>query len=173
MHSSTPRFLAFVLALLTAGVLVGVALAHTGGGNAATTMTHDTTHTEPLGSNVMPFDVERSTHLFRRLKNGGVQLVVTDDPSDLEQVNLIRSHLRKERRRFSRGDFGDPETIHGHHMPGLAELKRGYRRITVAYRPRTGGAALRYRTRSRRLVSALHKWFEAQVHDHAPHAELR
>jgi hypothetical protein len=58
-------------------------------------------------------------------------------------------------------------------MPGLTELERGFRRITVVYRPRAGGAALRYRTRSRGMVSALHKWFAAQVHDHAPNAELR
>jgi hypothetical protein len=173
MDRSSPRLLAVALAFLIAGALVAVALAQTGGGDAATTMTHDTSHTEPLGSDVMPFDVERSTHLFSRLEDGGVQLVVTDDPSDREQVSLIRSHLRKERRLFSRGDFGDPTIIHGHQMPGLAELKRGYRRITVAYRSRTGGAALRYRTRSGGMVSALHKWFAAQVHDHAPYADLR
>lgn len=170
---SSSRRLAVALGFLIAGALVAAALAQTGGGGAATTMTHDTSHTEPLGSGVMPFDVERSTHVFRRLKDGGVQLVVTDDPSDHAQVGLIRSHLRKERRRFSRGDFSDPTTIHGHRMPGLAVLKRRYRQITVEYRPRANGAALRYRMRSRRIVSALHKWFAAQVHDHAPYAELR
>jgi hypothetical protein len=173
MDRSSPRLLAVALAFLIAGALVAVALAQTGGGGAATTMTHDTSHTEPLGSDVMPFDVERSTHLFSRLEDGGVQLVVTDDPSDREQVSLIRSHLRKERRRFSRGDFSDPTTIHGHRMPGLAAIKRRYRQITVAYRPRANGAALRYRTQRRRIVSALHKWFAAQVHDHAPYADLR
>jgi hypothetical protein len=58
-------------------------------------------------------------------------------------------------------------------MPGLAAIKRRYRQITVAYRPRANGAALRYRTQRRRIVSALHKWFAAQVHDHAPYADLR
>jgi hypothetical protein len=89
MDRSSPRFLAAALTLLTAGVLVAAALAQTGGGDAATTMTHDPSHTEPLGSGVMPFDVERSTHVFRQLKDGGVQLIVTDDPNDLEQVRLI------------------------------------------------------------------------------------
>jgi hypothetical protein len=162
------------LGLLALGVLVSVALAQgVAEDPAGTTMTHDESHMQPLGSDVMPFDIERSTHIFRHLHDGGTQLIVTDDPSDAEQVRLIRSHLRKERRRFAHGDFGDPTAIHGHDMPGLAELKRGYRRVKITYRRRTGGALLRYRTESRRMVRALHDWFVAQVHAHAPYAELR
>jgi hypothetical protein len=168
------RLRAAALGLLALGMLVGVALAQGDDqGDGGTTMTHDDSHTQPLGSGVMPFDIERSTHIFKRLHHGGTQLIVTDDPSDTEQVGLIRSHLRKERRRFAHGDFGDPTAIHGHDMPGLAKLKRGYRHITVTYRRRAGGAMLRYRTKSRRMVKALHEWFVAQVHAHAPYAELR
>ena len=177
------RFLASAIGLLMLGALVGVAVAQGTGDDPGTTMTHDGTtmthdgshtHTQPLGSGTMPFDVERSKHVFRRMHDGGVQVVAnTDGAVDVEQVRLIRSHLRKERRRFSHGDFSDPTAIHGHHMPGLAALKRGYRRINVTYRPRKAGAALRYRTKSRHMVRVLHKWFAAQVHDHAPYAELR
>jgi hypothetical protein len=162
--------------LLALGALVGVALAQgTRNEPADTTMTHDGSRTDkqPLGSDRMPFDIERSTHVFRRLHDGGVQLVATDNPADVEQVHLIRSHLRRERHRFSHGNFADPTAIHGHDMPGLAALKRGYRRVKVTYRPRRAGAALRYRTKRRRMVKALHEWFAAQVHDHAPYAELR
>jgi len=175
MTRSRTRTTAAAIGLLALGALVGVALAQGAGDDpAGTTMTHvgSDMHTQPLGSDRMPFDIERSTHVFRRLRNGGVQLVVSDDPADAEQVRLIRSHLLKERRRFAHGDFRDPSAIHGHDMPGLAQLKRGYRRVKVTYRPRTGGAALRYRTKSRRMVEALHEWFAAQVHDHAPYAKL-
>lgn len=97
--------------------------------------------------------------------------MVADEPDDDEQIALIREHLTKEARAFARGDFDDPAEIHGHEMPGLHALQRGYREIEVAYSPIDGGGRIRYRTRSRALVDALHEWFEAQLMDHGSHAE--
>jgi hypothetical protein len=31
------------------------------------------------GSEVMPFDLERTTHIFEKLENGGLQQVISDD----------------------------------------------------------------------------------------------
>lgn len=122
------------------------------------------------GAEVMPFDLDRTTHLFDPRPDGGVQKVVADDPADRRQVALIREHLRDEARRFSRGDFGDPEAIHGHDMPGLATLRSRYEDITVELTPAPGGAVLRYRSDSPAVVDALHLWFEAQLMDHGAHA---
>ena len=44
------------------------------------------------GMQVMPFDLERTTHIFEKLENGGLQQVVSDD-GDAEQIALIRMHL--------------------------------------------------------------------------------
>ena len=76
----------------------------------------------------MPFDLERTTHRFEKLADGGVQTVVTDD-GDREQIGLVRTHLRKEARLFRQGVFTDPVTIHGPNMPGVAELEAGASRI--------------------------------------------
>lgn len=123
------------------------------------------------GAEVMPFDLERTTHVFEPLADGGLQSVVADDPNDREQVTLIRRHLRKEARAFSNGDFSDPEHIHGSGMPGLDQLKVGYKEISVGFSSTATGAQIRYRTDSPGLVVALHAWFQAQLMDHGDHAQ--
>jgi hypothetical protein len=122
------------------------------------------------GAEVMPFDLDRTTHVFTATPDGGVQTVVADEP-DETQVSLVRAHLREEADRFARGDFGDPARIHGEDMPGLAELRAGHHEISVAYDEVGGGARLTYRTDDAALVDALHRWFDAQVADHGDHAE--
>ncbi len=62
------------------------------------------------GTQVMPFDLERTTHTFTDLPTGGREVVVSDD-GDAEQIALIRLHLEKEARRFASGDFSDPARI--------------------------------------------------------------
>lgn len=122
------------------------------------------------GKEVMPFDLDATTHTFTDTDNGGVQLVTADDPGDERQVELIRGHLRDEKARFSRGDFDDPAAIHGEDMPGVAELAAGYDRITVTYAERPAGAELAYTSDDPELVDAIHAWFERQVMDHGEHA---
>ncbi len=123
------------------------------------------------GSAVMPFDLEKTTHVFEPAPDGGVQRVVADDPADRQQIELIRRHLAAEARAFAAGDFGDPAKIHGHDMPGLEELSRNYERIDVEYTPIEAGGRISYTTSSPRLVDAVHSWFEAQLMDHGSHAE--
>jgi hypothetical protein len=123
------------------------------------------------GSQVMPFDLERTTHRFAKAATGGIQTVVADNTSDAEQIRLIREHLVAEIAKFQRGDFGDPSTIHGSEMPGLADLTAGYQRITTTYTELPDGARITYTTGEPPLVQALHAWFDAQVNDHGTHAE--
>lgn len=125
------------------------------------------------GAQVMPFDLEATTHVFTKNHTGGIQLVTADRPDDQTQIALIRAHLRAERDKFAQGDFGDPAAIHGHDMDGVAELEAGYADITVSYTQRTDGAQLTYETDDPELVNAIHSWFDRQVMDHAAHAETR
>jgi hypothetical protein len=118
----------------------------------------------------MPFDLERTTHIFEPREDGGLQTVTADDPADAEQVRLIQQHLQAEAARFQRGDFADPASIHGASMPGLAELQAGAGRIQVVYAALPNGGQIRYTTADAGLISALHAWFAAQLADHGPHA---
>lgn len=134
---------------------------------------HDTTreeHVAARGASVMPFDLDRTTHVFEKMRSGGRQQVISDD-GDSTQVALIRSHLAEEAVRFSRGDFGDPKSIHGEHMPGLQALAGGYDRIDIAYSAIPNGGQILYTANDPKLISALHAWFDAQLADHGAHAQ--
>ncbi|MBX2862260.1 MAG: hypothetical protein KTR27_01790 [Leptolyngbyaceae cyanobacterium MAG.088] len=123
-----------------------------------------------LGAQVMPFDLERTTHHFEALQDGGLQTVVVDNPVEVEQVKLIQQHLQKETAKFQAGDFSDPAAIHGDTMPGLKHLMSGYRDLQVEYTPLPDGGQIRYTAQHPNLVSALHDWFAAQRSDHGHHA---
>lgn len=123
------------------------------------------------GAEVMPFDLEATTHRFTNTDEGGVQVVTADDPADQTQIGLIREHLLEERASFAIGDFDDPAQIHGHDMPGVAELTTGYTDIDVTYAETPAGAQLTYTTTRSELVDAIHAWFDRQLGDHGDDAE--
>ena len=123
------------------------------------------------GARVMPFDLSKTSHVFQDLPDGGLQTVTANDPADTLQLRLIRSHLREEAEKFSRGDFDDPMAIHGHAMPGVAELRQGFRRFAVRFDSIAAGATLRYTSNDSALVQVLHRWFAAQRADHGGGAD--
>jgi hypothetical protein len=123
------------------------------------------------GAEVMPFDLDATTHVFTKTDRGGVQVVTADDPGDQRQIDLIREHLTEERDGFARGDFDDPAQIHGHDMPGVAELTAGYADVVVTYAEAPAGAELTYTTDDAALVDAIHAWFDRQLLDHGDDAE--
>ncbi|HVM51938.1 MAG TPA: hypothetical protein VM262_01960 [Acidimicrobiales bacterium] len=163
-----PRLFVFVI-VAAIGAGAGVVLVVGGGHDDG-----DRTAREELvaerGAQVMPFDLEATTHHFEPTDFGGVQRVVADDATDRRQIDLIRAHLRAEVDRFRAGDFGDPALIHGHDMPGLAVLEANAHTLEITYRVLDDGAEVTYRSRDERTVAALHDWFAAQLADHGAHA---
>ncbi len=123
------------------------------------------------GGEVMPFDLDATTHYFEPSEDGGLETVLADDPSDSEQIELIQQHLREEAAAFARGEFDDPAQIHGEDMPGLATLEAKADEIGIEYFSRDDGAEIRFTTDDPILVTALHDWFAAQTSDHGAHAD--
>jgi len=119
-----------------------------------------------LGGQVMPFDLNRTTHIFDMTDAGGVQRVVAKDANDTEQIALIQQHLQHEAMQFRAGNFADPATLHGTDMPGLQDLTAGASKITVEYTALANGAQITFTTPDEHLVTALHQWFGAQLSDH-------
>lgn len=123
------------------------------------------------GSHVMPFDLEKTTHIFSKTDAGGIQQVIAKDQSDSGQINLIRLHLSEIAKAFKQGDFSNPEKIHGATMPGLAELRAAKPgQIKIVYKELPDGAEITYATHIEKLRRAIHQWFDAQLSDHARHA---
>jgi hypothetical protein len=150
----------FLLPLALAAISVSPALAQT----RQQTVRERSAH-------VMPFSMDATMHQFEPTKNGGLMVVTVHD-RDARQVALVRTHLQKEAAAFGRGDYADPAYIHGKNMPGLASLSAGASRITVRYTQLGDGAAIAFRTADPSLISALHRWFAAQLSDHGHDAMM-
>lgn len=118
----------------------------------------------------MPFDMTRTVHIFKMTEAGGIQSVIAKDRADTAQITLIRQHLREEASRFQRGDYADPATLHGDAMPGLKELQQGAQRIRVTYSELPVGAEMVFETSDVHLLTAIHRWFGAQVSEHGADA---
>ena len=118
------------------------------------------------GTQIMPFDLNQTTHIFTATSVGGVEQVIAKDPNNAEQIRLIQEHLEHETRQFSQGNFSDPAAIHDTSMPGLAELKAGVAHIQFTFTPLPDGAQMTYTTQDPSLIKAIHDWFTAQTTDH-------
>jgi hypothetical protein len=116
---------------------------------------------------VMPFDLNVTTHTFTKISQGGVQQVVANSGSDRADIDLIRGHLRQLASRFANGEFSDPATIHGADMPGLTALEAAGGRLTVTYAEIPRGATITYTSTDQDLINTIHTWFDAQTHDHS------
>lgn len=123
------------------------------------------------GAKVMPFDLEKTTHVFDKNPQGGRQEVVAKDAEDAEQIRLIREHLSAIAQGFAQGDFSGPAKIHGQDMPGLAELRAAKPgQVKYVYEDLPDGGRLDYLTDDPALALAIHRYFDAQLSDHARHA---
>ena len=123
------------------------------------------------GSEVMPFDLAQTTHIFEKLDSGGRQQVVAGDPADAEQVALIRRHLAAEAAAFAQGNFHDPAMIHGDDMAGMHALMMGVKDIAIEYSDLPNGGQILYTAQTPALVDAIHSWVDAQLSDHASDAQ--
>ncbi|CAG0971387.1 hypothetical protein PLCT2_01374 [Planctomycetaceae bacterium] len=155
---------------VTVLVIVGV-LSATGQFTPAAASRQQMVH--DMGSQVMPFDLDKTTHVFKVTDTGGIQQVIAKDPTDQQQIALIRQHLQHETMQFGLGNFSDPSTLHGPDMPGLKELEAGAGQIKVEYTTLPNGAQLTYTTPDPQLITALHQWLGAQLSDHGQDATNR
>ncbi len=115
---------------------------------------------------VMPFTMNEVTHYFISREDGGVLMIKVKDPEDTLQISLIRDHLKKEQKLFSKGDFRDPEALHGKGMPGVKTLSESAGKLNVGYKKLPDGAMLRFASKDTAVINAVHIWFEAQLKDH-------
>ena len=120
---------------------------------------------------VMPFNMNNVTHYFLDTKSGGILKIKAKNPEDTVQIKLIRDHLKKEHALFSKGNFADPETLHGMNMPGLKILSSSKDKYKVAYKELFDGAQLTFTSEDPKVIKALHIWFAAQLRDHGKDAK--
>ena len=127
-------------------------------------------HVHHTGPSVMPFDLTKTVHVFRMTDSGGVERVIIKDATAQAQVPFIQQHLRHEAEAFQRGDYSDPASLHGADMPGLKDLQAGSPHIRVSYSALPTGAEITFETTERHLLTAIHRWFGAQLSEHGADA---
>ena len=128
-------------------------------------------HVHQMSHSVMPFSMSKTIHIFKMTESGGVQRVIVRDSSTIDQIKLIQQHLKHEAKRFQHGDYSDPEKLHGVDMPGLKELQEGASNIKVFYSDLPMGAEIRFETTTIHLLTAIHRWFGAQLSEHCADAK--
>jgi hypothetical protein len=127
-------------------------------------------HVHSMAHSVMPFDMSKTVHVFRMTETGGVQSVIAKDAQATGQVELIRQHLRHEAMQFEAGNYSDPAALHGSDMPGLKDVQAGADAIRVSYAELPSGASITFETQDLHLLTALHRWFGAQLSEHGADA---
>jgi hypothetical protein len=127
-------------------------------------------HVHDMAHGVMPFDMSKTLHIFKMTESGGVMQVVAKDSGATDQITLIQRHLQDEAKRFQRGDFSDPAKLHGADMPGLKEIQKGAPHIKIKYQTLPSGAEIAFETTDIHLLTAIHRWFGAQLSEHGADA---
>ncbi len=153
-----------LLCVLITGVLVCLV------GPAWAQMTQQE-HVHQMSHSVMPFDVSKTLHVFKMTEQGGVERIITRGTAADDQVALIRRHLQHEAVKFQNGDYSDPAKLHGKSMPGLIELQKGASHIRVSYAAVQNGAEITFETKDLYLLTAIHRWFGAQLSEHGTDAK--
>ena len=128
-------------------------------------------HVHQMSHSVMPFEMSQTVHIFKMTESGGVQRVVAKKSAAADQIALIRQHLQHEAENFQRGDYSDPAMLHGTDMPGIKDLQRGAAQIKVSYAAIPDGAEITFQTTDIHLLTALHRWFGAQLSEHGSDAK--
>jgi len=154
---------------LLRSILAGVSILYLLDAHAADPSRRETVRAR--SPDVMPFDMARTTHIFKKTPSGGVQRVVAKSADDAAQIELVRMHLKHLSKQLTQRDLSGPSHIHGSDMPGLAELRAAPPSdLRIAYREVPSGAELEYVSANPSLVHAVHQWFDAQVSDHGADA---
>ncbi|HET9670648.1 MAG TPA: hypothetical protein VFQ93_13655 [Casimicrobiaceae bacterium] len=128
-------------------------------------------HVHRMSHTVMPFDIAKTLHTFTMTESGGIERVTVRDKRYADQVAPIQQHLSKEAGRFQRGDYSDPAMLHGSAMPGLDELRLGAKQIKITYSDLPDGAEITFETTELHLITAIHRWFGAQLSEHGADAK--
>lgn len=127
-------------------------------------------HVHQMSHSVMAFAMSETVHIFKMTESGGVLRVIAKDAGATDQITLIQQHLKHESMRFQHGNYSDPATLHGANMPGLKDLQAGASDIKILYAELSAGAEITFETTDLHLLTAIHRWFGAQLSEHGADA---
>jgi hypothetical protein len=121
---------------------------------------------EKHGDEAMGFPHDKTTHHFRLLPDGGAIEVTVNDAKDVENLRMIRMHLKHITAMFSNGDFSIPMFVHGEIPPGTTEMKDRRADIAYTFEELPAGGSVRIATTNHDALNAVHDFLSFQIADH-------
>ena len=95
-------------------------------------------------------------------------LLVQATPSGWQP--MPSAYLMKASQALSHSNFSDPAKLHGTDITGLAELTANADKFTASYFEEANGAGIRFETEDLTTLTAIHRWFGAQLSEHGADA---
>jgi len=128
-------------------------------------------HMAHVSPSIMPINVAKTVRIFKMTESGGVQRVIVKNRDDADQVTLIQQNLREEADRFQHGDYSDLSAPHRTDKPQPKDLQPGVQQAKVSYAALYDGAEIIFETTDLHLLTAIHRWFGAQLSEYGADAK--
>ena len=121
---------------------------------------------EKNGDEAMGFPHDKTTHHFRLYPDGGAIEVTANDGKDSQNMQAIRSHLRRIVTMFSSGEFSVPMFVHDQVPPGVPVMKDKHAEISYTFEELPAGGKVRIKTTNPDALKAIHDFLRFQIEDH-------
>jgi len=112
------------------------------------------------------FAHDQTPHPFQLQPDGGAIEVTVNDAKDVENLGMIRMHLKHITTMFSNGDFSIPMFVHSQTPPGVNEMKDKRADISYTFEELPTGGRVRITTANHDALNAVHDFLTFQIADH-------
>lgn len=123
-----------------------------------------------VSNSSMEVDTSVTVHVFKMTEQGGIERLMTRGLGVPDQVAFLQAQLRHEATDYKAGNYSQPAKLPGVGMPGVKELQEGAADIKVSYTDLPNGAEIALETTNLTLLTAIHRWFGAQLFEHSASA---
>ena len=145
--------------------------------NYKTTVNQTTNATESFdqtamlerGNVAMGFNQTKIHHHFMSTTTGGEIMIMSENMSDVQTINEIKSHVKDIQYEFSQGNFTKPFYIHAQIVPGTDIMTAKMNLIHYSIKDIDGGSILILTTNDTELLNAIQQFMNFQSSQHMGH----
>ena len=138
--------------------------------NYKTTVNQTTNATESFdqtamlerGNVAMGFNQTKIHHHFMSTTTGGEIMIMSENMSDVQTINEIKSHVKDIQYEFSQGNFTKPFYIHAQIVPGTDIMTAKMNLIHYSIKDIDGGSILILTTNDTELLNAIQQFMNFQ-----------
>ncbi len=121
------------------------------------------------GDIAMGFNQSMIHHHFMSTATGGQIMIMSENMSDIQTINEIKSHVRDIKYQFSQGNFTKPFYIHAQIVPGTDVMAAKKDLINYSIKDIDGGSVLILTTNDTQLLNAIQQFMNFQSSQHMGH----